>query len=105
MASARSSGSDIINLLDSVPKIDTDSTEGHVIPSGKVRGHIRIQDVQFRYPARPEVHVLRGLSFDIEPGSYVALVGASGSGKSTLYVLNAACMFGYSNRFFQHTID
>jgi len=32
---------------------------------------------------RPDLPVLRGLDFDIQPGQYVALVGASGCGKST----------------------
>jgi len=43
-----------------------------------------LEDVHFRYPTRPGVRVLRGLSLDVKPGTYIALVGASGSGKSTV---------------------
>ena len=32
------------------------------------------------------MRVLRGLNITVQPGSYVAIVGASGSGKSTVYV-------------------
>ena len=39
--------------------------------------------MKFRYPTRPEVEVLKGLSLDIMPGQSVALVGPSGCGKST----------------------
>lgn len=83
ISSAKGAGTDIIKLLDSTPEIDAESTEGKVPDVKAVRGHIRFEDIHFRYPTRPGVRVLRDLSFEVEPGQYIALVGASGSGKST----------------------
>jgi ATP-binding cassette subfamily B (MDR/TAP) protein 1 len=83
ISSAKGAGSDIIKLLDSRPEIDAESTEGKVIEEKAVQGHIRFENVHFRYPTRPGVRVLRDLSFEVKPGTYIALVGASGSGKST----------------------
>jgi ATP-binding cassette subfamily B (MDR/TAP) protein 1 len=84
ISSAKGAGSDIIKLIDSVPEIDAESKEGKTIDSEKTQGHIRFENVHFRYPTRPGVRVLRDLSFQVEPGTYIALVGASGSGKSTV---------------------
>jgi ATP-binding cassette subfamily B (MDR/TAP) protein 1 len=86
MSSAKSAGTSIIKLLDSVPDIDADSEQGKPVNAETARGHIRFENVRFRYPIRPGVRVLRGLSLEVQPGTYVALVGASGSGKSTVYV-------------------
>ncbi|TCD62992.1 GTPase-activating protein [Steccherinum ochraceum] len=81
VSSAQIAASDIITLLDSVPEIDSESTEGKVPQN--VEGRIRFENVHFRYPTRPGVRVLRDLNLSVEPGTYIALVGASGCGKST----------------------
>ena len=46
---------------------------------------VRIRDLYKHFRRGPEVvHVLEGLSLDIEAGKFVALMGPTGSGKSTL---------------------
>ncbi|MCA8829142.1 ABC transporter ATP-binding protein [Hymenobacter pini] len=53
----------------------------------QVRGEIDYQHVQFRYPTRPDLAVLKDISFHINAGEKVALVGPSGAGKSTIVQL------------------
>ncbi|MDX2484730.1 MAG: ABC transporter transmembrane domain-containing protein [Pseudodonghicola sp.] len=55
--------------------------------SRPVRGEIAFDGVTFRYPARPEVAALDGVSLHIEPGETVAFVGPSGAGKTTIIQL------------------
>ncbi len=49
---------------------------------GRIRGQVEFRHVSFAYqPGQP---VLKEISFRVEPGSTIALVGSSGSGKTTL---------------------
>jgi len=84
MSAAKGSATTLIKLLDDKPDVDSESTDGTILK--QVDGRIVFEDVHFRYPTRPAVRVLRGLNLTIEPGTFVALVGASGCGKSTVFV-------------------
>ena len=52
-----------------------------------VVGAVAFQNIQFRYPARPETSALDGVSFAVSPGETVAFVGPSGAGKTTVFQL------------------
>lgn len=52
-----------------------------------LEGRIEYKDVKFSYPTRKDVQVLDGISFSVEQGQKIALVGSSGAGKSTILQL------------------
>jgi ABC-type multidrug transport system fused ATPase/permease subunit len=56
-------------------------------PSNLLHGQIIFDHVDFRYPSREEIAVLKDVTISINPGQEVALVGPSGAGKSTLVSL------------------
>jgi ATP-binding cassette subfamily B protein len=61
-------------------------TEYPVTPNFDITPPIRFDHVSFAYPDT-DILVLKDVSFTIEPGTKVAIVGKSGNGKSTLQAL------------------
>jgi subfamily B ATP-binding cassette protein HlyB/CyaB len=49
-----------------------------------IQGHIRFEDVTFNYGTDDERHTLQNLTFEVQAGETIAIVGRSGSGKTTL---------------------
>eukprot|EP00980_Cylindrotheca_fusiformis_P026942 scaffold18138_cov128-Cylindrotheca_fusiformis.AAC.8 len=92
----------ILDLLDRQPKIEPPKPvelQGDASPLDYVEynpsvvrriearteaASIDIQGLNFSYPSRPDVQVMKNFSLNIAPGEIVALVGGSGSGKSTV---------------------
>jgi ABC-type multidrug transport system fused ATPase/permease subunit len=72
---------EILNEPSEVSLIDT-GYQKH-----SLAGNIEFRDVQFEYPSRPDIPVLRGVNMQVTEGSKIALVGQSGAGKSTIAAL------------------
>ena len=68
----------VFEQLDEEPESDTGTIE-----RDRVSGLVEVKDLSFSYPGTDKP-VLRNISFTVEPGQMIALVGRSGSGKSTI---------------------
>ncbi|XP_065667262.1 ABC-type oligopeptide transporter ABCB9 [Hydra vulgaris] len=66
--------------IDRKPKI----ISGNFKPISHLRGDVVFKNVFFSYPSRPDVDVLKNITFHAKAGEVCALVGASGGGKSSV---------------------
>ena len=71
-------------ILDSRPNVTDETAEGGSDSDEPLKGTVTFEHIGFSYPSQPDKSVLREISFTIDPGTKVAIVGATGSGKSTL---------------------
>ncbi|XP_045538541.1 multidrug resistance protein homolog 49 [Papilio machaon] len=85
-AAARRAAARVVSALQRTPQVITEPTAVEH-PDWSATGEIKFSDIKFRYPTRPQVEVLRGLSVSLQAGRTLALVGPSGCGKSTLLQL------------------
>ncbi|OMO96717.1 hypothetical protein CCACVL1_04806 [Corchorus capsularis] len=72
-------------ILDRYTRIEPDDSNGYI--AEQITGHVELCGVNFAYPARPDIIILKDFSIKIEAGKSTALVGQSGSGKSTIISL------------------
>uniref|UniRef100_UPI00398E437A antigen peptide transporter 2-like isoform X1 n=1 Tax=Pristiophorus japonicus TaxID=55135 RepID=UPI00398E437A len=73
----------VFEYLDRKPGVPTDGK----LVAETLKGHVEFQNVSFSYPKRPEIQVLKNVSFELRPGEITALVGPSGGGKTTCVCL------------------
>ena len=71
------------NLLD---LLHEETEKRSNIPAERLHidGSVRFENLQFSYPQRADLEVLKGINFSLAPNQTLALVGKSGSGKSTI---------------------
>ncbi|AXE20916.1 ABC transporter ATP-binding protein [Runella rosea] len=73
----------LLEILDEKSEVDVHQQVQPIT----VNGNIAFDNVQFAYPTRPDMQVLKGVSLHVPAGQKIALVGYSGAGKSTIVQL------------------
>lgn len=79
---ALSAASKVYQTIDRPSDFDATSDKGTTV--NPLRGTVKLDQVSFFYPSRPDVPVLSDVSLSFPAGKVTAIVGASGSGKSSI---------------------
>ncbi|MFN6453064.1 MAG: peptidase domain-containing ABC transporter [Nostoc sp. EfeVER01] len=72
----------INDVIDAEPEEDLQHQSHQYLPP--INGYIRFDKVTFRYHTESDKNTLQNISFEVQPGERIALVGRSGSGKTTI---------------------
>ncbi len=72
----------INDVIDAEPEEDLQHQSHQYLPP--INGYIRFDKVTFRYHTESDKNTLENISFEVQPGETIALVGRSGSGKTTI---------------------
>ncbi len=83
---AATSADRVFEVLDSEPELET---EDRTVDMPLIDGRVEFRNVTFGY--EPDEPVLKEMSFQVQPGEMIGLVGHSGAGKTT--VINLVCHF------------
>ncbi|MCH7759922.1 ABC transporter ATP-binding protein [candidate division TA06 bacterium] len=86
LQTAMASSERIFQLLDTEVKIEDPLKP---LPFERIEGHIQFEGVSFAY--HDHDYVLKEISFEVQKGERVALVGATGAGKTS--IINLLCRF------------
>lgn len=85
LQSGMASSERVFEMLDTPDELDVLAPVGEPVPAPAPRGEVELRGVTFAYAVgAPALH---DVSFRIEPGSKVAVVGPTGSGKTTILKL------------------
>lgn len=82
----------IFDVIDAEVSVDPND-KGTKVEHGSLQGKYEFKKINFKYPTRPDLHILKDLDIVCEAGQTTAFVGPSGSGKSTIIQL---CMRFYN---------
>uniref|UniRef100_A0A7N0UXW8 Uncharacterized protein n=2 Tax=Kalanchoe fedtschenkoi TaxID=63787 RepID=A0A7N0UXW8_KALFE len=85
ISKAKIAAASVFAMVDRKSLIDASDKTGVIIKH--MKGSVKFDKVNFNYPSRPDIQVLRDICLTIDSGKTVALVGESGSGKSTIISL------------------